>query len=408
MIGALAPAALGLGVLTALPIVIHLLTRRRAGLRIFPAAELLARIEVGRSSLRRLRELMTLVLRTLMLVAAVLAVAGLTWRGGLLGTGTPAVIVLDASASMRQLTSAGGTSFDRARAAAGQLAERLSGNAVRLVIAGQPAVVLGDATTGAPSGAIASALAEAAPGFGDGDPAGAIARAVALLPQGGDCFLISDLARGSLAGVDPAALPPGVRLHLVDAGGGAANRAVVGLSCEPGVALAGRPVTVSARVANFADTPVRLGVSVRVGTQVHLDQVELAAGGFATVSTTVTIDAIGTVAVEAELVGELSDALPADDRRVGRLQVLPGLPVVLASDGDRDDPAGVVRPLLAALGAAGLEVRQSDRAGIAADTIAGAGPSLLITAGLEPGVDLSARLSAHLTAGGVGSSRQAT
>jgi len=400
MFAALAPAALGLGILAVLPIVIHLLTRRRAGLRVFPAAELLARVEVGRSSRRRLREHATLALRTLAIVAAVLAFSGLMWRGGLLGNGTPAVIVLDASASMRQLTSAGGTAFDRARAAAGQLAARLSGNAVRLIIAGQPATVLGDATTGAPSGAIASALAEAQPGFGDGDPAGAIARAVALLPQGGDCYLISDLSRGSLAGIDPAALPPGVRLHVVDAGGGGDNRAVVGLACEPGVALAGRPVTVSARVANFSAASARLGVTLRVGTQVHLNQIELPAGGFATVSTTLTIDAIGAVAVEAELAGELPDALPADDRRAGRLQVMPGLPVVLASDADRDDPAGVVRPLLAALGAAGLEVRQSDRAGIAAEVIAGAGPSLLITAGLEPGVDVAARLGAHLNAGG--------
>jgi len=221
-----------------------------------------------------------------------------------------------------------------------------------------------------------------------------------LLPQGGDCYLISDLSRGSLAGIDPAALPPGVRLHVVDAGGGGDNRAVVGLACEPGVALAGRPVTVSARVANFSAASARLGVTLRVGTQVHLNQIELPAGGFATVSTTLTIDAIGAVAVEAELAGELPDALPADDRRAGRLQVMPGLPVVLASDADRDDPAGVVRPLLAALGAAGLEVRQSDRAGIAAEVIAGAGPSLLITAGLEPGVDVAARLGAHLNAGG--------
>lgn len=400
MFAALAPAALGLGVLAALPFIIHLLTRRRAGLRVFPAAELLARVEVGRSSRRRLREQVILALRTVAIIAAVLALSGLMWRGGLLGNGTPAVIVLDASASMRQLTTAGGTSFDRARAAAGQLAERLSGNAVRLIIANQPMTVLGDATAGAPSGAIASALAEAQPGFGDGDPAGAIARAVALLPQGGDCYLISDLARGSLAGIDPAALPSGVRLHLIDAGGGGANCAVVGLACEPGVALAGRPVTVSARVANFSAAPARLGVTLRVGTQVHLDQIELPAGGFAIVSTTLTIDAIGAVAVEAELAGELPDALPVDDRRAGRFQVMPGLPVVLASDADRDDPAGVVRPLLAALGAAGLEVRHSDRAGIAAEAVAGAGPSLLITAGLEPGVDLAARLGAHLNAGG--------
>ncbi len=400
MFAALAPAALGLGILAGVPLAIHLLTRKRAGLRRFPAAMLLARIEVGRSSRRRLREHAILALRTLAIVAAVLAAAGLTWRGSLLGAGTPAVIILDASASMRQLTSAGGTSFDRARAAAGQLAERLRGREVMLVIASQPPLVLGEAGHGAPAGVIASALAEAVPGFGDGDPAGALSRAVALLPQGGECFLVSDLARGSLAGIDPAALPAGVQLQLVDAGGGGGNLAVVGLACEPGVALAGRPLTVVARVANHSATSARVGVTLRIGAQVRLERIELPAGASAAVSATVTIEAVGAVAVEAELVADLPDAFPADDRRVGRLHVMPGLPVVFASDGDRDDPAGVVRPLSAALGAAGLKARHSDRAGIAAEAIGTSGPALLITAGLAEGAELGPRLKAHLDAGG--------
>ena len=400
MFAVLAPAAFGLGILAAIPLVIHLLSRRRAAVRVFPTAALLARIEVGRSQRRRLREHATLALRTLAILAAVLAAAGLTWQGSFLGGNAPAVIVLDASASMRQVTASGGTAFDRARAAAGQLADRLSGRTLMLVIASQPPLVFGDATQGAAKGVIASALAEAVVGFGDGDPTAAIAQAVALLPQGGECFFVSDLARGSLAGIDPAALPSGVRLHLVDAGGGAANLAVVGLACEPGVALAGKPVTVMARVANYSSRSARVGVTLRVGSQVHLEQLELSAGGSAVVSTTVTIDAVGAVALEAELAGELPDALPVDDRRTGCLHVLPGLPVVLASDGDRDDPAGVVRPLSAALGAAGLDARHSDRAGIASEVIAAGGPSLLITAGLAEGADLGPRLKAHLESGG--------
>ena len=99
MFAVLAPAAFGLGILAAIPLVIHLLSRRRAAVRVFPTAAFLARIEVGRSQRRRLREHATLALRTLAILAAVLAAAGLTWQGSFLGGNAPAVIVLDASAS---------------------------------------------------------------------------------------------------------------------------------------------------------------------------------------------------------------------------------------------------------------------------------------------------------------------
>ena len=405
MPGLLAPWSLVLLGLIAVPLAVHLLTRRQTVTRTFPAVALLARADGGRAARRRLRERAVLALRMLALALGAFAVAGVVWRGSWSGPGArPAVIVLDASASMRQI--AGGSAvFDRARAAAGDLLAASPGRRLSLLVAGTTLV-----SSGAPSaahGALQAMLAESAAGAGDGDPRGALTAAAALLPEGGDCFFVTDLARSSLAGVDPAALPARLSLHLVDAGGGGPNVGITGLSCAPAVAVAGRPVTVSARIANNAPSPAHLQVDLRLGSQARLLPIDLEPGAVGSVQMTATFDAAGAVAVAASLARNGNavggDALPLDDQRDGVLEILPAIATVLASDGDRDDPAGVARPLLAALAAAGLPARATDRAGLAADGLAhpgGATPALLITAGLRPGVDLARDLHDFLDAGG--------
>jgi hypothetical protein len=300
---------------------------------------------------------------------------------------------------MRQVVD-GATVFSRARAAAGRLLAECSGRRVSLLVtngAGPSSQELALVSTD-----IASRLAEAEPGYGDGDPAGALARAAVALKEGGDCFLITDLARGSLSGVDPQALPAGVALRLIDAGGGGENVAVIGLSAEPGVAVAGRPVTVIARIANYSSTARHLAVNLRIGPHVKLIPLECAAGAVGSVQSTVTFDAAGSVAVEAELSGGDGDALPDDDRRSGQLAVVPAITTILVTDADRDDPAGVVRPLVAALTAAGLTPRLTDGAGLMGDGlgIRDGSPALVVTAGLRSGIDPGAALKAHLAAGG--------
>ncbi|MEK7415555.1 MAG: BatA and WFA domain-containing protein, partial [Planctomycetota bacterium] len=216
MISWVAPAVLGAGVLVALPFAIHWLTRQRTVARFFPPLAFLARVDGGRSRWNRLRERGILLLRALAIGCLIAAAAGAIWRGQLGGAQRPMVVVLDASASMRQEV-AGATAWERARATAGELLRSAGGRSVAAVVAQDVPLRSGVEVTPSAGPALAL-LSETEPCWGDGDPAAAIGAAAALLPQGGDIILVTDLARGCLSGVDPESLPTGVTLSLVDCG----------------------------------------------------------------------------------------------------------------------------------------------------------------------------------------------
>jgi hypothetical protein len=389
----LAPLLAPLLALAALPWLIHWLTRRRAQARSFPALAFLARSEAGRARRHRLREFAVLALRTLALLAAALAAAGLAWRGPLAGEGA-AVIVLDASCSMRQEV-AGGTAFARGQALAGALAERLRPRPVAVVVAGDPARVSGAPGSAGPALAL---LAESAPGWGDGGPAAAVAAAAGLLPGGGEILLVSDLARGCLGGLDATALPAGTGLTLIDAGGGGANLGVTALTCDPANPVAGRPLRVQAHLLNGGAQERSVRLRLRAGSAASVQEIAIAAGGSAIASLDLTPEAAGQLELEAEIAGA-GDALADDDRRCGVLTVAEALDAVVAGDGDRLDAQGPAHPLAAALAAAGLRVRRCDGPSLAAELAAGR-PALLATAGLRDGTAAAAAVAAHLAAGG--------
>lgn len=392
MIAALVPTATALAALAAVPLVVHWLTRRRAVQRPFPAAGLLARAQGGVVRRDRLRDRIVLALRALALGCLGLAAAGLV-ASGLSGDGTrPAVIVLDASCSMRQVVD-GATAFSRARATAARIADALGARPVLAIVSGPDAQRSGPAPRPG-AGAAKALLADAQPGWGDGDLAGAVAQAVAALGGAGDVIVVSDGSRAALAGVDTGRLPVGVRLQVVDAGGGGANRGVVALGCSPGNAVAGRPLTVTARIANFAAADAVIPVRLAAGIVARSAEVQVPAGGSAAVTLSLTPDSAGWLALSCEIPG--GDALAEDDRRDGAVEVVPELVAVVAGDGSRSDPAGALRPLAVGLAAAGFAVRHADGAGLAAQA---PGAALVATAGLA-GPAAETGLAAHLQAGG--------
>ncbi len=400
---ALAPVALGFAALAAAPIVVHLLTRRKVRPQPFPALEFLAKCETGRAQRRRLRDWLVLALRLLALLAAAAALAGPLWQGVLAGSNrTPAVIVLDASASMQQRL-AGATAFARAKAEAGQLLDRLAPRPLALILAGAAPRRSGPevSPTAGPARAL---LAEAEAGASDGDPAAAIADAARLLPSGGDIYFVTDGSAACLTGVDPATLPAGVRLRLIDAGPGRdpaatpANCGITAISCEPGVAVAGRPLTLTVRVFNCGQVPRTVGLATRVGAVRRLHRLEIPAAGSATAAHTLVPDSAGALAVSATIDG--GDVLALDDQRSAVVPVLGAFTAVIAGDGDRSDPLRPVRPLVAALTAAGFQVRASDGVGLAAQ-LAQLGPgALAVTAGLADPAPVRLALKRHLESGG--------
>lgn len=392
MISFLLPAAAALTALATAPLVIHWLTRRRAQPRAFPAAGLLARATGGLARINRLRERLTLALRCIAVVLVGLAAAG-PLLSGLGSSSRPVAIVLDASCSMRQLSD-GATAFARGRATAARLADAVAPRPLLALLAN--GLALRSSPAPQPGAGTAKALlAEAQPGYGDGDLAGAVVAAAQALGGPGDIFVVSDGSRSALAGVDSGNLPAGVSLHLIDAGGGGANHGVVAISAEPGLAVAGLPLLLRARIANYTAVDAVVPVRLACGSSSRSVDLPVPAGGSALIELTVTPPDAGWLTAVAEIPG--GDALPEDDRREAAVQVVPALTAVVAGDGSRSDPAGALRPLAAGLAAAGFAVRLADGPALAA----GAAQSsiLVATAGLN-GREAESALTAHLAGGG--------
>ena len=183
----LAPSVLLGLVAAALPWLIHRIGKRRARPVRFAAMELLLRAERQVSARRRLREILLLLLRTLVAAALPLAFARpfAEVRSDLpaAAAGTQsAVIVLDDSASLRRLAGPGGEPvFQKARGRARALVESLSADSdVALVLAseGTPAPV---AELSNDRGRVLAALDAAACTARRADFGGALRRATQIL-----------------------------------------------------------------------------------------------------------------------------------------------------------------------------------------------------------------------------------
>ena len=354
MISFLAPMALGAAVLAALPIAIHLLTSRAATTRSFPALAFLRRAHAGTARRGRLRDLLVLLVRMLLILALVGAVAAPVIRM-VGGAGAPVVVIIDASASMQQRHQ-GAALWDHAIGTAVRLSEELAERPVLALVAGSPLQRSGLVPT-LERGGYRALLATSKPGWGSGANDQALALALALLTGGGDIYLIGDGSRGAISGIDPQAMPPGVVLHVVDAGGGGDNQGVRSIALEPGVAVVGRPCTLRGEVVNHGAIAVTLGVAVNLGDERRSRTITIPAGSSVTVAETFMPARAGEISVAVAIVardGGASDHLSADDRRDGAISVRPSLPVVIYSDADPAAVDGPLKPLLAGLGAAGL------------------------------------------------------
>jgi len=135
-----------------LPLLIHLISRRRVATVDFSSLRFLKELERKRIRRVRLRQILLLIVRSLIILAAALALARPTLRGPLAGGGdtharTSVAIVIDDSASMTRATD-GGDLLTDARSAASEIAGLLDdGDQAFLVAAGDPAgAVLGEGT----------------------------------------------------------------------------------------------------------------------------------------------------------------------------------------------------------------------------------------------------------------------
>jgi hypothetical protein len=340
----IAPSVL-LGLLAAgLPWFIHRIGKRRARPVPFAAMELLLRAEREVSARRRLREILLLLLRTLVAAALPLAFARpfAEVRSDLPAATTRtqgAVIVLDDSASLRRLASAGGDpAFQLARARARTLALSLSPDSdLALVLAseGTPAPV---AEPSNDRGRVLAALDAATCSARSADFGAAMKRASQILSASPHAekvvYVVTDLQAAGWEGVASAdRTAGGPAVIVLDVGGPWENRAVVSLTAEPAPEEGARGVAVVAEIANFSAEPARkLGLTLRLdGVDVARGFVDVPAHGRTHKRFLHTLAGGGT-AHDAEV--EIDhDLFALDDRRRARVEVSRGLRVLVV-DGD--------------------------------------------------------------------------
>jgi hypothetical protein len=318
----------------ALPLLVHLLFRRRPRPTPFPAIEFVLRARRETERRLKLRRLLLYLARTLLLLAVALAVARPRAQRPDAAAAAPAgpsatVVVLDASASMGYRLS-GEPLFTRARADALEAVAGLAGEepVSVLVCDGRPPAAPVPAFDRA---AARRALQDAAVAPGHADLTGclvAAARALGESPAqaglGKRVVVATDLTAAAwrLEVAPPEVTTPAgpVRptVEVIDAARGAdlPNLAVTALSAEPDPAVGPRGYRVTVGVASTRATPVKdLPVALRLAGDPRAALrafVDLPAGGAARKVLSYAFPAGGPAALEVELP---EDALPLDDRR---------------------------------------------------------------------------------------------
>ncbi|MFY9344754.1 MAG: BatA domain-containing protein [Planctomycetota bacterium] len=345
--------------LCAVPIIIHILNRRRFKQVPWAAMEyLLAAMKRNRKRLR-MEQWLVLLLRTL----AVLFLVFLVSRpqlggGGLLSSRTHHVVVLDDSASMAQRS--GSTSLfvkaqERLRALAADLTARRSGDLFSLVRTSRPGQPdLWAQRVGPELGNRVGALLKEFT-VGDGSPdlgsalQATIKRAGEVAEAGRNQFWLAGDARAFdwtteddkprpavLAALQ--ALRPGLdHLTVLGKAGPPANLAVVDVRLVDRLAVAGVPATLAVDVQNLGldpSPPTTVAVEVDGQSRVVLTVPQLAPGERIAVPVGHTFHQAGHHRIEGAL--EPTETFPLDDRRTLALPVREKSRVLLV-DGQPDE-----------------------------------------------------------------------
>ncbi|MEL6339777.1 MAG: BatA and WFA domain-containing protein [Myxococcota bacterium] len=326
-----------------IPLVIHLIGKRRAPTVRFAAFDFLVAINKQLARRERLRQFLLLLLRTLAIAAAVFAVARPTRSQAVLAptTSRRLALVFDASSSMAYRLD-GSTLLERGQRMARDVVAGLQpGDAVALVIAG-PEVRAPFQVPNADLNAVRRAIdgIEAAEGYADLGTA--IETALAQLGDdaaGAELMVIGDLSRNSFSSIRPTALdpPPGVR--LLDVASREDARPLPNLAVER-VDVTRSPESASERVfavtvRNYGDTEVkRRPLEFRIGDEVtQRSFVTVGPRSTEEKRLTVRFEGTGAYRCEVRLSPDREDGLEADDRY--RLQVELNRGVgVLAINGD--------------------------------------------------------------------------
>lgn len=308
MITFAAPWALAGLAAAAIPILLHLLARREPPTVDFPAVRYLS--ETARAHQRRLtlQHWLLLVVRTLLIVALVLAAAGPRWPSARAGGHAPTalVVVVDNSASAG-VTTGGTAMLERLRQAAAEVISRATAEDALWLLTADGVVRRGDP-------AVVAALLDSLPLFpGRLDLGPAIGLAREVLRGGempGEVVVVTDLQASALS----AAPGAGPLLVARPVGPVPPNAGVLGVETgpQPWTASGGR-VTIALTAGDTAGVPLTITLADRPARQA------LGAAG-RPVTLSLGGGGLGWQPLRVELA---PDELRLDDTWVGAVRIAP-------------------------------------------------------------------------------------
>jgi len=324
----------------AIPVIIHLVYRRKAKPLPFSTLYFLRLVDQRVHRRYRLKELLLLALRLLLLAA--LVGAFVARRHGTpfpsVGAGhipTTVAIVLDNTCSMR-LLDRGSTVFDRAKRAALDILDGLSGeDAVALVPVDSDETSAVRPTTARAQ--LRTTVAGMEAGHGTGELSGPIRRAIESLKLSinarKELYIITDMQKLCWAGGVEAVgeeFPKGLPAFLVDVGMDATrNLAITGANWGGRIVVTNSVASLYCEVQNTASRPCAGELSMFLGDEkVQQAQVELTAGGRRTVVLRHTFRRMGEYTGRVELG---PDELPADNIRFFTVEVRDKVPVLIVN-----------------------------------------------------------------------------
>jgi len=365
-----------LGALAAgVPLVLHLVYRRRAQTLPFPSLKFLRTTTRRTAHRRRLQELLLLAIRMALVTLLALALARPFLRAPSAASGsssTSVALVLDDSYSMAARV--GRTSaWARAKRAAGHMLDRLGSGAFRGLFLASGEAGSGAGLLTSDAAAVGEGVHAAEVGDLAGDLAEAIRRAHAAFEENDDAdreiVVLTDFARVALPDLRAAAAAlEDKRFHVIfidcAPSGSAPNAGVTGVAVATRARAVGGPVRIECVVRNWSDAAMNETLTLHLdGRKVESRTLELAPDSAVELAFTHPLPGTGTHTGFFEI-GE--DALAADNRRYFQIEVAERTPVAVVGP---EASAGAART------SAHFVARALDPAGaLGADDAASGGP----------------------------------
>ena len=345
------PLAVAAALLAAIPLLIHLLNRRRHRRIQWAAMDFLLAAAKRNARRIRLEQFLLLAMRTMALFLLVIAaarpfVADSSWAAPS-GSAHHRVIVIDDSFSM-QASESTASRFDAAvERALGLLDSFPRTDPISLVMMSAPARVVARGSLDRRS--VRERLAELAPTDRATDVATALDHCAQLVresevaPHNQSVYLLTDLARSSWGIQDEAIVGGAVTaarrlaeratVHVIRCGAvSASNVAVTAFGSRRALAGGHEPLRLFADVTNHGDTTLRggrLNVLNEGRIARRVDVPPIAADAVERVTFSIAAGDHRSLRLEAAVETQATDVLRADDRRHLALQVAESVPVLV-------------------------------------------------------------------------------